>query len=76
MTVEEKSIWFTDTKAVPEIIPVVIEVTIKQVENGYIIKVGCKTFIAKTWNEASTGIEHYFADPKGAEKVYCRERKA
>lgn len=47
------------------------KVVIEKVTNGFIIKVGCKTFVAKTWSEVSTGICEYFDDPIAARIKYC-----
>ena len=46
------------------------EIHITKVANGFIINIGCKTFIAKTWLEASTGLAEYWIDPMQAEKKY------
>ena len=46
------------------------DVIIQKVANGFIIRVGCKTFIAKTWVEASTGLAEYWENPQKAEKKY------
>ena len=48
-------------------------VKINQVENGFIIEVGCKTFIATTWAEATICLAEYFENPAAAEKKYCRK---
>ena len=48
------------------------EVRINRVANGFIVQVGCKTFVAKTWKEASIGIDKYWKDPIKAEKEYCK----
>lgn len=42
------------------------------VENGFIIEIGCKKFVAEEWNKVSKGLELYFKDPKAAEKKYCK----
>ena len=48
------------------------QVGIKRVKNGFIVTVGCGTFVAKTWKEAAEGLELYWKDPVAAEKKYCR----
>ena len=45
-------------------------VQITKVANGFCLQIGCKTFIAKTWLEASTGLAEYWQDPGQAEKKY------
>jgi hypothetical protein len=47
-------------------------VNIDKATNGFIIKVGCRTFVAKTWKEASTGIGEYWDNPIEAKKKYCK----
>lgn len=49
------------------------EVIIRKAENGFIVQVGCKTFVAKTWAEASGGLANYFKDPTAARKKYCKD---
>ena len=49
------------------------EVRIQKVINGYIIKVGCRTFIARCWTEASFALQEYFIDPSKAEAKYSEE---
>lgn len=49
-----------------------VDVRIEKVENGFIVRVGCKTFVAKTWKEASEGIGMYFRDPQAATKKYLK----
>jgi hypothetical protein len=46
---------------------------IKRVANGFILEIGCKTFVAKNWLEASKGLGEYWKNPKAAEKKYCAE---
>jgi len=47
------------------------EVQIARVANGFIVKIGCQTFVAKTWDEASDGLRDYWRDPVAAQKKYC-----
>ena len=49
------------------------KVYIRKVENGFIIEVGCKTFVADTWAKVSKGLELYFRDPGTAYKEYIRD---
>ncbi len=49
------------------------EANVRSVENGFILSVGCKTFIAKTWKEAYEGLEEYWDNPMKAEKKFSRE---
>lgn len=44
---------------------------ITKAENGFIVKIGCKTFIARSWPEVSNGLELYWTDPKEAKKIFC-----
>ena len=48
-------------------------VQITKVANGFCLQIGCKTFIAKTWLEASTGLAEYWQDPGQAEKKYTEK---
>ncbi len=43
---------------------------VRKVENGFILEIGCKTFVAKNWEEASTGLKEYWDDPRAAQKKY------
>jgi hypothetical protein len=47
------------------------EVTTRKVANGFIVKIGCQTFVAKTWNEVSLGVAEYWKDPIAAERKFC-----
>jgi hypothetical protein len=47
-------------------------VSITQVENGFTIQVGCKTFVMPTLNELLRALNLYYTDPKAAEVIYCR----
>jgi hypothetical protein len=47
------------------------EATIRKVANGFIVKVGCQTFVSKTWSEVSDGLAEYWIDPVAAEKKFC-----
>ena len=47
------------------------EVQIVKVVNGFVIRVGCKTFVAKTWKEASASLGEYFDDPVKARIKFC-----
>lgn len=46
-------------------------VSINKVENGFLIAVGCKTFVAKTFEELSEGLALYYKNPKAAQERYC-----
>lgn len=48
-------------------------VGIRKAENGFIVTVGCKVFIAKTWTEVSYGLQLYYKDPAAAVKKYLKE---
>ncbi len=47
------------------------EVGILKVENGYVVHVGCKTFVFEKWVDAIQTISDYWNNPKAAEKKYC-----
>jgi hypothetical protein len=47
------------------------EVLIRKVANGFILSIGCQTFVAKTWDEAADGLRDYYKNPREAEKKYC-----
>lgn len=53
-----------------QIHPTVVE--IKKVINGFIVHVGCKTFVSNSWKEVSKGLEEYWKDPAAAEKKYTK----
>ena len=45
---------------------------IKKVANGFILEIGRKWFVAKTWGEAAFGLGEYWEDPLAAEKKYTK----
>ena len=47
------------------------EVSINKAENGFIIKVGCKTFVETSWDRAQRCLAEYWKDPVAAENKYC-----
>lgn len=47
------------------------KVEITKVENGWIVKVGCKTFVSKDWEEISHGLKEYYDNPIRAQHKYC-----
>jgi hypothetical protein len=49
------------------------EVQIVKVANGFVCRVGCKTFVAKTWAELSKCLAEYWKDPRKAEKKYVQK---
>lgn len=51
-------------------------VQITHAENGFIVNIGCKTFISKDWLELSSKLQDYWKDPRKAEKsFYDKENK-
>lgn len=50
------------------------DVIIKKVCNGFIIKVGCKTFVEKDWSKVADGLVLYWKNPSEAEKKFCKEK--
>ena len=47
------------------------DASIRKVANGFILQVGCQTFVSRTWEEASVGLAEYWKDPVAAERKYC-----
>jgi len=53
-------------------------VHIDKVDNGFIVKIGCKTFVETYWNTdrdhegLAQKLFQYFDDPIAAEKKYCK----
>jgi hypothetical protein len=47
-------------------------VHIDKVDNGFIVKIGCKTFVETNWNNIFTCLCEYWDDPIAAEKKYCK----
>lgn len=48
-------------------------VYIDKATNGFVLQIGCCTFVAKTWGEASAGLDDYWKDPVAAEKKYRQQ---
>ena len=48
-------------------------VNILKVENGWVITIGCKTFVSKEWQEISDGLKLYFENPEEAERKFCNK---
>jgi len=48
-------------------------VGITKVSNGFIVYVGCKTFIAKTWTDVSEALALYYNNPEEARAKYCED---
>lgn len=61
--------WVNEPVA-PDKYPEYVE--IRRADNGFIVKVGCKVLVAKTWDEASKGLALYWKSPAKAEKLYCK----
>lgn len=51
-------------------------VSIRKVENGFIVVVGCKTFVSKEWSEVWTELGLYFAAPDKAIDKWTRRNEA
>lgn len=47
---------------------------IRPVENGFIVEVGCKTFVSQDWKEIAAGLGEYWKDPTKAEKKFSKKR--
>lgn len=52
-----------------------LEVNIKKVENGFIVKIGCKTFVSTSWNEICVEVGAYFANPYKAQEEWNKKTK-
>ena len=48
-------------------------VRISKVSNGFIIMIGCKTFVMRTWKEVNEGLTLYWKDPNAARMKYCED---
>jgi len=46
------------------------EVTIKRLDKGFLVTVGCKTLAAATWSEVRDGLSQYWKDPEKAYKKF------
>ena len=44
---------------------------IDKVENGFIIKVGCKIFVSRSWTEVADALGQYWDNPIAAEWKFC-----
>lgn len=47
-------------------------IEIYQVDNGFVVNVGCKTLIFKTLNELQDAIKLYYTDIEEAKKRYLK----
>ncbi len=47
-------------------------VYIKNVENGFIVTIGCKEFVATDWIEVSSKLGKYWDSPRKAEREFCK----
>ncbi|MEK9207774.1 MAG: hypothetical protein AAB922_04780 [Patescibacteria group bacterium] len=52
-------------------IPQSHDVRICKTENGFILYIGCKTFVAKEWPEVFLCLGEYWVDPVAAQNKYC-----
>lgn len=48
------------------------KVEIMKADNGFIVQVGCKIFVADTFEKVSEGLSKYYKNPRGTEKEYCK----
>jgi hypothetical protein len=51
------------------------EIKIKKVNRGFIVTVGCQTFVFEQEKELFTAISEYFKDPEKAKKKYINEKE-
>jgi hypothetical protein len=70
----EPRITSTRGETPPSRVPTRERAVIRSVENGFILEIGCKTFVAKTWKEASDGLGEYWDDPIKAEKKFSKDK--
>ena len=49
------------------------KVVITKVDNGFILRIGCKKLVANTWLQVSSALDTYWKDPSGAEAKYCNK---
>ena len=49
------------------------EVHITKVSNGFIVHVGCQTFVGRDWEEVSGGLDLYWIHPEKAEQLYLKK---
>jgi hypothetical protein len=48
------------------------QISINKVANGFIIAIGCQTFVSETWEKVVEGLTDYYKDPIAAQKKYCK----
>ena len=46
------------------------DVNIRKVTNGFIVTVGCKTFVSLSWAYIAEALKEYWTDPTKAEQKY------
>lgn len=49
------------------------EVIIKKVANGFILHIGCQSFVSETAEKMFKGLGLYFKDPEAAAKLYLNK---
>lgn len=47
-------------------------VSIRKATNGFIVDVGCRTFVATTFEDVVDGLRLFYTDRKEAVKKYCK----
>jgi len=50
------------------------EVVITKVSNGFIVRIGCQTFVGKDWDDVSNGLDLYWIHPEKAEQLYLGKK--
>lgn len=48
------------------------DVRIEKVNNGWIVKIGCTTFVFQAWSEVSEGLELFYKNPQKAQEKYYK----
>lgn len=49
-----------------------LSANIRKVANGFIVEIGCQTFVSKDWTEVSLGLAEYWENPEKARRKYCK----
>ena len=50
------------------------KVVITKVSNGFIVKIGCQTFVGMDWDDVSNGLDLYWVHPEKAEQLYLGKK--
>ena len=50
-----------------------LRVEISKVDNGFIVSIGCATFVETSWDKICKALKEYWDNPEEAEKKYCKK---